>query len=106
MPGRRSALRFLAFAPLALLAGCVVATETPPNPHPAIPPARSEAIPPPPGPAAVWVWEPGHWHWSGAQYAWVSGRYVRRQPDWQRWEPGHWAYQYGQWRWVPGRWTG
>lgn len=101
----RRALLALGLAPMVTLAGCVVATAQPRNPYPAVPPARYEVIPPPPGPQAIWVWEPGHWHWNGGGYVWVRGHYVRRRPNWVRWVPGHWALERGAWVWVPGHWT-
>jgi hypothetical protein len=39
------------------------------------PPAKAEPIPPPPAqaPANYFVWDPGHWHWSGQEYVWIAG---------------------------------
>jgi hypothetical protein len=82
---------------LALLAGCVVA---PPPARPAVPVARVEPIPPPPGERVVW--QPGEWHWNGAEYVWRPGRYVERRAEYHRFEPGHWD---GRGDWIPGHWV-
>ncbi len=85
------------------LAGCVVAPAPPP--YATLPAPRAEIVPPPPGPAPKWVWQPGGWHWNGAQYVWLPGHYVERLPTYTRWEPGHWIERGGNWEWVPGRWV-
>lgn len=95
--------RALALAVLPALTGCVVATTA--NPYPPVPAARYEVVPAPPGPASVWVWTPGHWHWNGTAYVWIGGRYEHRNPAWSHWVAGHWMYTYGAWRWVPGHWS-
>ena len=52
-------------------------------PAPPPPLQQAAALPPQPGPNAVWV--PGHYHWEGG---------------W-RWVPGHWEPNRGGQRWVP-----
>lgn len=74
------------------------------RPYPPIPPPRYERIPPPPG--GRFMWEPGHWHWTGAQYAWIPGRYVPRHPHRGHYVPGHWQFspRAGQYVWRPAHW--
>jgi YXWGXW repeat-containing protein len=70
--------------------------------YPPIPPPRAEAVPPPPG--TNYVWEGGHWRWTGAQYVWAPGHYVIRRASYHEWVPGHWRDRYGRWVWVPAHW--
>jgi hypothetical protein len=70
---------------------------------PAAPPAvRTEIIPA--APSTDVVWQPGHWVWNGAQYAWVSGVYVARPRPQVAWVPGHWDQGPNGWTWVDGFW--
>jgi hypothetical protein len=71
----------------------------PPNPYPPPPPPRAEMVP---GPRHGYVWQPGHYRWTGVAYAWVPGRWVGRRTT--RWVEGRWAFRYGAWHWVPGHW--
>lgn len=100
------------------LAGCVLATAlagpalaqpytyAPPPPPPGryapVPPLRAEVVPPPP--AGRYIWRPGHWQWTGVQYAWAPGEYVVREGGWHRWVPGHWVRRGGGWVWDPPHW--
>ncbi|KAA5610375.1 YXWGXW repeat-containing protein [Rhodovastum atsumiense] len=97
----RRSLLLVPFGACIALAGCVVAP--PPNPYPAPPPPRVEVVPSPPPVREQAVWQPGHWHWNGAAYEWIPGRYVARVVG-SRWEPAHWAWRGGAWVWVPGHW--
>jgi hypothetical protein len=76
----------------------------PPMPYGPVPPPRYEAVPPPPGDR--YVWEPGHWHWNGAQYVWIGGHYVIREVRYHHWIDGRWVWsvQAGQWVWRPAHW--
>lgn len=116
---------FLA-VPIILLGGGAHAAGFGPVPHPAaqpapaiqtvqqtviiapsLPPApRVETVPPPPppGPNAA-LWRPGHWNWTGTDWAWVSGRYVVPPAPTQVWTPGRWvAHPEGGYQWIPGHW--
>jgi hypothetical protein len=76
---------------------------------PSAPPApRMEAIPAPPGAEAQSMfWRPGHWMWSGANWAWQPGEYVARPQPTAVWEPGHWSPRPdGGYVWVDGHWQG
>ncbi len=88
---------------LGLLAGAT-AQGQPPPPYPPIPAPRYERVPPPPGRA--YMWEPGHWQWTGVQYAWIDGRYVPRHPSYGRYVPGHWQFspRAGHYVWRPAHW--
>ena len=76
----------------------------PPQPNGPVPPPRYEPVPSPPGDR--YVWEPGHWHWTGAQYAWFRGEYVIRQVGFHNWVVGRWTWspQAEHWVWRPAHW--
>src|SRR5271154_4132426 len=57
---------------LSLGIGCATAATAPPP----VPPLISESMPRPPVAAEQLVWQPGHWDWTGAKYAWKPGQYV------------------------------
>jgi len=110
---RRSNRTFLAFAAaslsLAALSGCVAYAPPPRGPVEVVapvapPPPRVEVVPPPSRPAEIVEWHPGHWHWDGRAYVWISGEYVERPHRAARWEPGHWVARPQGWVWVPGHW--
>ena len=87
-----------------LVSGCAVAQPEPPPTYAPIPPPRAEVIPPPPG--GRLVWEPGHWHWNGAQYVWIGGHYIERRPEYRHYAEGHWVWRprEGGWVWHPAHW--
>jgi hypothetical protein len=89
---------------LLTLGLAVPALAQPPMPYGAIPAPRYERVPPPPGDR--YVWEPGHWHWNGAQYVWVGGHYVIRAMSYHHWVEGRWIWapQAGHWIWRPAHW--
>lgn len=80
-----------------------LAAAQPGPPYPGVPALREERIPPPP-PGARMVWEPGHWRWTGASYAWIGGHYARPGRYSNRWVHGHWANRGGRWVWVEPHW--
>ena len=91
-----------ATAPGVVVRGPEVVVSTRPPP-----PVRIEEVPAPPGPAEVYVWQPGHWHWNGADYVWKPGRYERRPSTTARWVPAEWvAKPNGQWVFHSGHWVG
>lgn len=75
-----------------------------PNTPPA-PQAETEA-PIPQGPAGYFVWDPGHWHWTGQEFVWLGGHYVERPYRGSTWVPGAWAQDESKttWIWTPGHW--
>jgi hypothetical protein len=68
------------------------------------PAAQVETIPPPPAPSG-YAWQPGHWHWNGAQYVWRPGRYELMPAGATAWIPAHWEARGGQWVFKPGHWS-
>ena len=105
----RFPLRILAVAIMAALAACVtrpprtvtVTEIVAPRPPP---PLRAEIVPPPTQPIETVEWRPGHWQWTGHDYAWSPGQYMARPDPHAVWEPDHWAETSGGWAWVPGQW--
>ena len=92
-------------AMVAMMAGMSGATQAHAQgaAHPPIPQPRVETVPPPPG--RLFLWEPGHWRWDGAAYAWEPGRYVPRRARYARFVPGHWRPQGAGWIWMPAHWS-
>jgi hypothetical protein len=78
----------------------------PPPPEPIIatvapPPLIAEVRPPVPTPGFVWI--PGFWSWTGAQYVWVAGRWSAPRPGFV-WVTAHWRPVGHKGRYVPGHW--
>lgn len=71
------------------------------------PPLRNEEIPPPPsgGPAEVYVWQRGHWHWDGHEYVWKPGHHERRPATTATWVPPEWVAHEGRWVFKAGHWV-
>lgn len=86
-----------------VFAGTGVASAQPA--YPPIPPPRVERIPPPPH--GRYVWEPGHWQWTGARYTWIAGRYVPRRVRAGHYVPGHWQFspRENRYVWRPAHWS-
>jgi hypothetical protein len=84
--------------------GSAGAQPPPPPTYAPVPPPRVEVVPPPPGGRVVW--EPGHWHWDGVRYIWISGHYVERRPHYGHYAEGRWAWSphEGRWVWRPAHW--
>ena len=78
----------------------IVAPKEPPKPN-------AETVPPPPpGPANYFVWEPGHWHWTGQGFIWISGHYLEAPYQSRVWIHGGWTSNGGlSWTWTPGHWN-
>ena len=71
----------------------------------AAPPApRQEVIVAAPGPREKFVWDPGHWRWTGHDYAWVPGHWIERPRPRAEWVPAHWVQRHGEWVLIEGRW--
>jgi len=68
------------------------------------PELRTEVIPP--AASDLVVWDPGHWQWTGDNWAWQPGHYVTRPQTTAMWEPGHWVPNAaGGYMWVDGHWN-
>jgi hypothetical protein len=83
------------------LGACAI---TPANPYPPVPPLPAESLPLPPVTVTPLIWQPGHWDWTGAGYAWQPGAYVPRGDHSDQWLPAHWALVGGAWVWQPAHW--
>lgn len=66
------------------------------------PPPQSETPPPPPSPA--YLWDPGRWSWTGAEFAWEPGKYIEKPAVSATFVPGHWEQNPNGWAWVPSQW--
>ena len=66
------------------------------------PPRPHVALPPRPVSSAVWI--AGYWDWTGSNYVWVDGHWLRNPPHGKRWMPGKWIQSPRGWYWNPGRW--
>jgi hypothetical protein len=103
MPRNRTMLsharRLAILATLPLLAACTTGGP------PAVPPLTPETVPLPPVSAEPLRWRPGHWHWTGAGYAWVPGQYVPHAGTSSQWMHGYWTQSGGGMTWHPGRWA-
>jgi hypothetical protein len=101
-----SAASLAGLAAAVLLSGCVVAARAPAGGvvyvDRAPPAAYNEVVPVSPGPGHVWVG--GHWSWSGREYAWARGHWVRPAQGHAHWVPGHWQRSHQGHYWVPGHW--
>ena len=64
-----------------------------------------QGVPKPPVSGEPLIWQPGHWDWSGQQYNWDQGRWVRREGHGTMWQDGYWDRQHGEWLWIPGHWV-
>ena len=50
------------------------------------------------------VWMRGYWRWTGRDYAWVPGHFVRLERGYRSWAPGHWRHSRQGWYWTEGHW--
>jgi hypothetical protein len=103
----RALFASLGLALMFSTAGCIVERrgEVVERVVPAPPPAvRYEAVPPPPGPVEVWVWQPGHWRWDGREYVWYPGRYAERPAHQAVWVQHQWVQRPTGWVFVEGHW--
>ncbi|APR88198.1 lipoprotein, putative [Minicystis rosea] len=91
--------------------GCAVQEEvevqSPPRPVAVreAPPAAdyaTEVVPV--APRADYVWIKGHWHYNGARWIWLPGRYEAPRRG-ARWVPAHYEGRGGAYYYVPGHWA-
>jgi WXXGXW repeat (2 copies) len=105
MTSPRALALIAALAFVVPLAACVERVETREVVVSRPPPAPvAEVVPAAPGPAEVWVWQPGHWRWDGREYVWQPGRYVERPHRAAQWVPPHWQERGPNWVFVAGHW--
>jgi hypothetical protein len=70
------------------------------------PPAlRQETVAAVPGPRALYAWDPGHWRWSGSDYDWSPGRWIKRPYVNAEWVPARWMKRGDHWELVEGHWS-
>ena len=101
MTSRRMFLASLATGSLAVWLFDTGAATAQPYPYQPIPEPRYEPVP---HPRSGYLWEPGHWHWNGRQYAWFSGRYVPVRAEYHRYVQGFWVQHGPRWEWLPAHW--
>jgi hypothetical protein len=80
--------------PVAPAAPMIVADAPPPAPM-----AEAPGV----APARGMFWVPGHWQWSGRNYAWVRGHWENQRGGYT-WVAPHWERFGGRWRYVAGHW--
>ena len=85
-----------------LLAGAPAAQAQPP--FPPVPQLKYEPVPPAPGPEQDYLWQPGHWDWTGAKYAWVQGTWIERHLGYHEYRQGVWVRHSGDWEWSSAHW--
>ena len=66
------------------------------------PPPRAEAPTLQPSPDYVWI--TGFWKWTGINYDWVDGRWIKAKKG-KVWVPGAWEQVGARWVWKPGKWV-
>ena len=91
--------RELAMLGMLLMAGCAGVP-----PHPPVPPVKAELVPKPPRSQTTVIWQPGHWDWTGKDYAWIEGVWVKRAGHGTLWQDGFWQETAGKSEWVPAHW--
>src|SRR5512138_1194731 len=72
------------------------------QPRVAPPPPRVESPTLQPGSNHVWV--TGYWKWTGIDYEWADGRWIKAKKG-RVWEPGVWEQVGNHWVWKPGKWV-
>ena len=92
----------LAIALLCILAvqGCTTSVIG----HPPVPPVLSEDVPAPPPSRAALIWRPGHYDWTGADYAWIRGDWVGRAGHGTLWQDGYWRRTGATETWITAHW--
>src|SRR5690242_19824149 len=57
-----------------------------------------------PAPGPGYVWQTGHYVWTGRAYQWRPGDCVRPPYRGAVWVPARWAHERHGWYFVPGSW--
>ncbi|MDP9291109.1 MAG: hypothetical protein M3O82_01955 [Verrucomicrobiota bacterium] len=110
--------------PAIVLAGCTTVETAPPVTHTTVTrevvttsaPTTREVIVAEAPPAAIietrgaqpgpeYVYQKGHYSWSGTKYVWIRGNWVRRPVGMSIWVEGHWEARPGGHVYVPGHWS-
>jgi WXXGXW repeat (2 copies) len=55
-------------------------------------------------PAGYYVWQPGYHSWSGNNYVWVNGAWVRPWHHHRHWVSGRWVHERRGYYWRDGYW--
>ena len=82
------------------LCGCSVAYQA----YPSVPAPQVEQVPVPPRSSVPLIWQPGHYDWTGAGYAWQQGQWVERAGHGTLWQDGYWRRAGDSYAWVPAHW--
>jgi hypothetical protein len=56
-------------------------------------------------PRPDYVWQPGYHHWTGRNYAWTAGGWVRPPYRHAFWVQGRWVQERRGYYWIPGHWA-
>jgi hypothetical protein len=95
-------MRRVLFVVLGLILFFALAALASAQPRVGPPPPRDEAPTLQPGPEHVWI--TGYWKWTGINYEWVDGRWVKAKKG-KVWVPGEWKQVGAHWAWKPGKWV-
>lgn len=72
--------------------------------HPPVPPVLAENVPAPPPSRIALIWRPGHFEWTGTDYAWTPGEWVDRAGHGTLWQDGYWKRSGSAEAWIPAHW--
>jgi hypothetical protein len=95
-------MRKIALAAASLVLFSTLAVWAAPQARVGPPPPRVEAPTLQPSPNHVWV--TGYWKWTGINYEWFDGRWVKAKKG-KVWVAGAWEQVGSRWAWTPGKWA-
>ncbi len=86
---------------ILMLQGCATSYQ---SSRPPVPPVRAENVPAPPPSRIALIWRPGHFQWTGTDYAWTPGEWVDRAGHGTLWQDGYWKRSGATETWIPAHW--
>jgi hypothetical protein len=95
-------MRKIALAVLGLVLFSALAVSAAAQPRVGPPPPRIEA--PTLQPSQNHIWITGNWKWTGINYEWVDGRWIKAKKG-KVWVAGTWEQVGARWVWKPGEWV-
>ena len=95
-------MRKIAFALLSLCLFAALAGLAAAQPRVGPPPPRLETPTLRPSPGHVWA--TGYWKWTGFNYEWLDGRWIKAKKN-RVWVDGSWQQVGNRWVWKAGKWV-